>query len=55
MGFVVGIFDIAPDASPKEKSTGDKIGGKGTIDRKGDDLVEGGGGADADEAKETGN
>ena len=47
---IVGNFDVASDASPEEKTAGNEIGGEKTIDRQGNNVVEGSRRAYVDEA-----
>ena len=49
-----GVTDRARAAAPEEEGFGDDVGGVEAADAEGDDVVEGGGGADVDEADEAG-
>ena len=46
--------DCARAPAPKEEALGDEVGGVEAADAEGDDVVEGGGGAEVDEADEAG-
>ncbi len=46
--------DLARAPAPEEQGLGDDVGGVEAADAEGDDVVEGGGGADVDEADEAG-
>ena len=49
-----GAADVAADAAPEEEGLGDSVGGVEGRDADGEDDVEGGGGAEVDDADEAG-
>ena len=54
-GHLVGMPNGAADTVPEEESFGEGVGGVEGADAEGDDVIEGGGGADVDETDDAGN